>query len=111
VVPDPVDVPATVTAPTTRRQEAATYGQTTAAESIGDALARELGVSLPPPPAPSIGEIVARDLGVEVPSPPAASLAEEVARDLGMTLPVRSAPRDPSAPTYGTWAAEPDTDY
>jgi EAL domain-containing protein (putative c-di-GMP-specific phosphodiesterase class I) len=111
VVPDPVDVPATVTAPTTRRQAAATYGQTTAAESIGDALARELGVSLPPPPAPSIGEIVARDLGVEVPSPPAASLAEEVARDLGMTLPVRSAPRDPSAPTYGTWAAEPDTDY
>lgn len=111
VAPDPVATPATVPVPATPVFPATAYGQTTAPESIGDALARELGVSLPSPPAPSISEIVARDLGVDVPTPPAASLAEEVARDLGMALPVRPAPLPPSTRTYDTWSAEPDTDY
>jgi diguanylate cyclase (GGDEF)-like protein/PAS domain S-box-containing protein len=81
-----------------------------APESIGDALARELGMALPPRPAPSIGEVVARDLGVDVPTPPATSLAEQVSRDLGVPLPIVTEPA-PEIGQHASWGHEPDGDY
>jgi diguanylate cyclase (GGDEF)-like protein/PAS domain S-box-containing protein len=94
-----------------------TPAPTTAADSIGDAVARELGFDLPPapsPPPPLIGEIVARELGVELApdrAPTSGSIAEQVAYDMGLRLPTVTPPVAVVEPAAGYWEHELDTDY
>jgi EAL domain-containing protein (putative c-di-GMP-specific phosphodiesterase class I) len=104
------DGASTAATPATEPGQTAAPTQAWAPESIGDALARELGMALPPRPAPSIGELVARDLGVDVPTPPATSLAEQVSRDLGVPLPIVTEPA-PEIGQHASWGHEPDGDY
>ena len=109
-VPPAVDGAWTDVTAATEPASAAAPTPVSAPESIGDALARELGMALPPRPAPSIGELVARDLGVDVPTPPATSVAEQVSRDLGVPLPIWTQPAPEVAPD-ASWGHELDGDY
>jgi EAL domain-containing protein (putative c-di-GMP-specific phosphodiesterase class I) len=103
--------------PEPQRPLATTPAPTTAPDSIGDAVARELGFDLPPapsPPPPLIGEIVARELGVELApdrAPTSGSIAEQVAYDMGLRLPTVTPPVAVVEPAAGYWEHELDTDY